>query len=106
MTARGRTHQADPFVIELPFLGAGAHGPHRARGVLQHDWMPVAGGAEAIFQNNSRNALLVQPTRILTSLMVRQSAVAAAGTDDDGCAARFGGGGQERREGRNVLVLL
>src|SRR5437667_6851747 len=48
---RGGADDADARRIQVPLGSMGANGAHSAGGILQHHWMAVSVGAEAILQD-------------------------------------------------------
>ena len=106
MSAGGRTHDADAFGVEFPFLGPGAHGADGAGGILQHRRMMIAAGGESIFQDEAGNALFVQPKRVALAFMLRETAVAATRANHDGRARGFGRVGQKDGERGDVFFRV
>ena len=99
-----RPHDANAFGIQLPLVRVGAHQPHRAGGVLQHDRMPVAGGAEPVFQDKPCDPRFIQEPRIVVAFVRGQGAIAAPRADYDGRTGRLGRVGPIRRERGYIFV--
>ena len=78
MAAGGRAHDPDALGIQFPFPGVGAHCSHCAGGDLQHCGMPVASGAQPVFQDEPGDAVFVKEPCVLVPFVRSQSAVAAA----------------------------
>jgi len=82
MPAGGGTDDADAVWIELPLPGARAHEANGARDVLQFNRVMVAIEPEAIFENETGNALAGQPARVTFAFMRREVGVSAARAND------------------------
>ena len=95
MTAGRGSHDANPIRIQAPFLRIGADVSDGSLNVVHHGRVPVAAASEAVLEHERRDALLVQPERIVDTLMRGQGAVAAARTDDERCPVAFPGGATE-----------
>ena len=106
MAARGRPHHADAIRIEPPFIGIGPHVTDGAQHILHHRRMLVAAGAKAILEYESGDTLLVQPQRVVHSLVRRERGVRTARTNDERGACRLRGRGKVWRQSRNILGLF
>lgn len=103
VAAGAEAHDADFIGIDMEFGGAGANGAERALRIVQHGGMAIL-GAEAIAENESRDALGVEPLRDLFSFVIDgEGAITAAGTDDDGLAVGFPG--KPRRQCGDVFIV-
>ena len=59
VAAGGGADDADASGVELPGGGLGADGAEGALGVVEHGGVAVAGGAQAVFEDEGGDALLV-----------------------------------------------
>ena len=97
MPAGGEAHDADAVRLDVELGRARSHDADRAEHVLQHRRMVVA-RAQAVLQDERRDAARREPARHLMALVVhRERAVAAARADHD---ARAGGLGLRRQVDR------
>src|SRR3954470_15648512 len=105
MSAGGRTHDADSIWIELPFSRSCSHETHGTGSVLQHRRM-VVGWAESILENESSNAMVIQPLGVDLAFVIGQMLIAATRTDNHRRAHGFGWIGEEGCQRWNVLRIL
>src|SRR5258705_7802054 len=83
VAARGGADDANVFRIEFPLGRAPTNGAKRASSILEHDRMPVAGGAETIFQNESGDSVLIEKAGVVFAFVGRKATVTAAGTNNE-----------------------
>ena len=105
MASGGRADDADAGRITSIPAGPGADRPQRARRVLDHDRVPVAGRSEAVLQHVSGNALRGQPLGVAFALVLRQRAISSAGKNEETCTVGLALLWQIGGEGRNILLL-
>ena len=65
--------------------------------------MMVTIRAEAVFQDETRDALLIEPARVNTAFVIGEMRVAAAGTNHHRRARGFIGSGEEDGECGRIL---
>src|SRR5262249_15604667 len=70
------------------------------------DWMPVACRAQAILQNESRHAMLIEPNGVAFPFVVRQTAIATAGTNHERRARSLLRARQKWSERGSILFRL
>ena len=70
------------YIIELIKIGVITHiASNGAGSIVQHGWVMIATGSQAIFQDKGSYTILVQKPGIARSFMVSQSPVSAAGAN-------------------------
>ena len=90
--------------IDAPIDESRAHKSDRAGGVLEHDGVAIAVRAETVFDDESAEAVLIEPERVVAAFVLGKAAVAATGQDDDG-RCRGVGAHKKRRERGNIPFL-
>jgi len=103
VAAGGGAHDADLVWFQVPIGGMIADQPDGAGHIVEHRRMVVAVAAEAVLQHEARDAVGVEPNRVVPALMGRQTSVASPWADHHGRPRGLVRGGPERGEGGDVL---
>lgn len=84
VTAGGRAHDADAMRVNVPLGGIGTDHSHGTRDVLKLHRIVIIARAQAGLEYEARDAVLVQPKRIIIAFMRREMRVTAAGANQHG----------------------
>ena len=79
------THDADSIWVDPPGRRFCPDRSEGAGSILEHCWVSVALGAEAIFQDEGCNSRFIEPFRVVVSFVLGQTTVTSSRADNDGC---------------------
>lgn len=106
MASGAGAHDADARGIDFPIGGLGPHHSKSAAGVLKHDGVAVALGAESILEDEGCDAVFREPFGVPPAFVRGERSIAAAGEDDDGGSGGVFWVGEEGSEGRRVIIAF
>lgn len=103
MAAGGGTHDANAVGINSVVGGMGADPAQGAGDILEFSGIMIAVRAEAVFEDKTSEAMLVEPEGVIPAFARFEGLIAAAGADDHGRAGGHIRHRQKRRESGDVV---